>query len=492
MEFEKLVRIITKTWGINSQKFFYDLSRCLSKAKKEYRKRYETKSSLKSLKSLNAKMFLNQKIAMKYKESLYTACLYWINEAEYPDIERVKNVFEEEGLQFIGDKIKVNFYLLLKTTFPDEYDVNDGAIYMNAVLNTEEIMITSSIPDRITYDPERTLFYSEFERFWIDGMEMCVPYKEICGMHQDFKFYEDENIDMTYLPCEDFNPVDLECKDCPQKQNIKKYLVDDLGVYIKEEFDEKVEQKRADALRRGFATHPAKLKINKFRKTEINPDAGEYRLAMEFGCSGYLEHLVYQDVLKKNKQAQQDFIKDINDFPGHLPFNERDTVWSRAGGGIWLVTKDNYLMVSYRGETVHEVPRVISYSSSGGFDRKIWNSETKKYEDNTPVKNMKREVLQELNIEEKNIGKIEIVSFGVDLLGGPWMQFSFFAECSLSRNEIMRVLPRARDKHEFKCFFIPFTADAVKALLLKANLEAGADYSLYELYEMRLMKNGNK
>ena len=348
-------------------------------------------------------------------------------------------------------------------------------------------MITSSIPDRITYDPEETLFYSEFERFWIDDIEMCVPYKEICGIQQEFKFYEEENIDIKYLPCEDFNPSDLECKDCPQKRNIEKYLVDDLGVYIKEEFEERVEQKRSDAHKRGFDSHPSKLKIDKFRKIEINPDKGEYRLDIEFGCSGYLEHLVYQDVLKKNKQAQREFIKDINDFPEHLSFNERDTVWSRAGGGIWLVTKDNYLIVSYRGETVNEVPRVISYSSSGGFDRKIWNRDKKKYEDNTPVKNMKREILQELNIADKYIGKMEIVSFGADLLGGPWMQFSFLAECGLNRKEVMETRLAARDRHEFKYFFIPFTADAVRALLLKANMEAGAEYSLYEIYKMRLI-----
>ena len=63
------------------------------------------------------------------------------------------------------------------------------------------------------------------------------------------------------------------------------------------------------------------------------------------------------------------------------------------------------------------------------------------------------------------------------------MQFSFFAECGLKKDDIKR--SSARDNHEFCAFFIPFTKDAVGALLSKAEFEAGAAYSLYEIWKCR-------
>lgn len=490
MQFKDFVRMMTDisdTGTGNLLNSFYDN---FSEAVEQYRLNHSLDSVASPPSGLNMSDFYDQETFDKYRKFLYISCKYWIdNWAQFLNINRIQNVFEAKGIPFIGDNVRVNFYQLLEKIFLEDYDVNDGEISRNEVLDAEDIMTTKSIPNRITY-PENTLFYDEFEQVQIDEIEMYIPYKEIYGIQQGKGLDEDENIIMKYLPCADFDQSDLECKGCVQKQNIKDYILNIRGFCTETKFWEKVEEKRQEALaKRGYDTHPAKLKIVRFQKPEKNSS----KLELEFGCSGYLEHLVYQDVLKEKEIAQNDFREDIHKLPDNDAFNQRDTVWSRAGGGVWLVTEDNYLIVSYRGKTVHEVPGVISYSSSGGFDRKVWNRQENIYEDGTPAKNMKREILQELNIdaEKKEVSKLEIVSFGVDLLGGPWMQFSFLANTSLTMKEVLERNLGAIDRHEFKIFFIPFTADAVKALLLKANMEAGADYSLYEIYKMKLAGNAD-
>lgn len=490
MHFGNLVKIVTKSLDITRKTLYTDLIDIYEKAEREYKKTgYRLHAGSTPLSELDLERDMDRlnrcadpsrEIVQELAEGFYISFLYYLNRKLFSgDLDSIKQTFEKYGVHFIGNSVKLNFHLLLKRAFPAYYNTSDGAIYEGAVLDTEEIKITSSIPTRTDY-PKKTEFYGSFETFNIDGFDIHVPYNEIYGIQQGISFSEGQNIKISYLPCGDFDSKDTECRHCGKKAKTKEYLTDLTGVCTSEEFEEKISEKRAAAAEKGYHHHPAKLWLTKFRRNELNPDEELYQLDLEFGCSGYLEHLVYQDILKENEDVRGDFYDVIRSFPQSVKFNAADTVWSRAGGGIWIVTQDNYLIVSYRGQTVNEIPGVISYSSSGGFDRMIRSGFG--YEDNTPVKNTLKEAKEELNIELRS-EDVEFISFGIDLLGGPWMQFSFFAECGLKKDDIKR--SSARDNHEFCAFFIPFTKDAVGALLSKAEFEAGAAYSLYEIWKCR-------
>lgn len=493
MHFGNLVKIVTKSLNITRNNLYSDLINMFDNAKREYEEMgYQFHNGSDSLSdldpenestinNLNSYTYPKREVVQNYAEGFYISFLYYLNKKSLPaDVNFVKKIFRDQGVDFVGNNIKLNFHMLLRNAFPAYYNVSDGAIYENATLDKAEIELTSSIPTRTDY-PNSFRCYSSFERFNIDGLDIRIPYREIYGIQQGISFTEGYNININYLSCSAFDSKDTECKHCAEKAKTEEYVVDTLKACSREEFRKKVSEKRASAAEKGYLHHPAKLWLTKFRRNEVNADEGLYQLDLEFGCSGYLEHLVFQDILKENDNAQDDFEEIVLSFPQSVKFNAANTVWSRAGGGIWIVTKDNYLIMSYRGQTVNEIPGVISYSSSGGFDRMIRTNSG--YENNTPIKNTLKEVKEELNVDLHS-EDVEFISFGIDLLGGPWMQFSFFAKCGLNRDELKRAA--ARDNHEFCAFFIPFTADTVGAILSKAEFEAGAAYSLYEIWKCRL------
>ena len=496
MEFKQFIRIITEIFNISSENLLKEWIADFKNVAQKYEEKYTNRSPLKSLEGRKMDSFFDPEIFEEYQEILYRLSLYWINKWDWESIEliKVQEIFEKEGIDFIENIYRKNFYLLLQNTFPDCYDmenVRDNGISGSRVLDTEEIAATCRIHDRIIYS-EETLFYSEFESMKIDEMKIRVPYKEIYGIQANEKtgFYEGENFHMEYILCRNFDDSDPGCKNCVQKQHIKTYLVDTLGIYTEKEFQERVKEKRKQGFLKNYDRHPAKLKITRFRKSKFYRDKMQYRLAIEFGCSDYLEHLVYQDVLMENEQVQKDFIDDIRNFPESAQFNERDTVWTRMGSGIWIVTKDNYLMVSLNQQIVlREVTSSVSYSSYGGLDRKLWNHYDKKYEDGTPERGVREEVMMEMDINEDTssyLEKPELISFGINLINGIWMQLSFFARCNLNMEEIKKGRMKYIDMHENCIFFIPFTEDAVKALLRNAKIEPGAEYSLYKIYKLKI------
>lgn len=491
MHFGNLVKIVTKCLDTTRKTLYSDLIDIYEKAEKEYaRAGYRLHPGSAPLTELNLERDIDRlnrcadpsrEMIQEFAEGFYISFLYYLNRKSFPeDVDSVRQTFEKHGVRFIGNSIKLNMHILLKKAFPAYYNASDGAIYEGAVLDREEIEITSSIPTRTDY-PKKTDFYGSFEIFNIDGFDIHIPYKEIYGIQQGISFSEGQNIRISYLPCSGFNSKDTECRHCSEKARTEEYLTELTGACTSQEFEQRIAEKRDAAAEKGYHHHPAKLWLTKFRRNELNPDEELYQLDLEFGCSGYLEHLVYQDILRENEDVREDFHEIVRSFPQSVRFNAADTVWSRAGGGIWIVTKDDYLIMSYRGQTVNEIPGVISYSSSGGFDRMIKTDSG--YEDNTPVKNTLKEVKEELNVTLHS-EDVEFISFGIDLLGGPWMQFSFFARCSLNKDELKRAA--ARDNHEFCAFFIPFTSDAVEAILSKAEFEAGAAYSLYEIWKCKL------
>ena len=485
MKFEDFVRIMTDISNTGTGNLINRFHNNFPKAMDWYKLKHSVNSVLGPSYRLNIEKFYNQEMFEQYRKFLYISCLYWIdNGARSFCINKAKNVFEAKGIPFIGDKVRVNLHLLLKETFPDDYDADDGAISQNAVLDAEEIMATSSIPERIIY-PENTLFYNEFERIWIDGTAFYVPYKEVYGILKDVVFYENQNIYIKYMHCDNFYKGIFTCDNCEQKNKIKQYLVEKFEVCKEEEFQKKMKEKRKIL----HSVYPSKIRITRFQRVEINADQDIYELNLEFGCSDYVEYLIYQDILRENEIIRKDFEKIIQNFPECIQFNDNSPVWSIVNIGIWIITNDNYLIVSYNNSISGRISKQISYSyfSLEGLDRKIKYKH--KYEDGTLVQNMKREISRKWNTDENlYVEEPKMISFGVDLQEGPWMQFSFLARCGLTREEILEKNIEAVHDGEFKIFFIPFTRNAVKAFLRKAEIEPGAGYSLYKIYKSEFNK----
>lgn len=67
-------------------------------------------------------------------------------------------------------------------------------------------------------------------------------------------------------------------------------------------------------------------------------------------------------------------------------------------GGCWVITKDGYLVLSYRENRVGEIPGIFSYSASGSYDYFSHDRITQ-----TPQDAMVKELKEELGVLETNI-----------------------------------------------------------------------------------------
>jgi hypothetical protein len=142
-----------------------------------------------------------------------------------------------------------------------------------------------------------------------------------------------------------------------------------------------------------------------------------------------------------------------------------------CGVGIFLVTRDDRIIVSQRSSNVEVYPNVWSYSASGTMD---WSGQVH------PFAEVARECFEEIN--HKVIEDISLFAFGLDTKR-LYFQFSFVEYTGLSSDEILAQAPHARDFNpEFKDIqAIPFTLEDVIPLILGRTWEPAACAGLLTL-----------
>lgn len=106
-------------------------------------------------------------------------------------------------------------------------------------------------------------------------------------------------------------------------------------------------------------------------------------LTLTFSHNGYLEQRVlrkYLDKLRKKWKVKSSLEEEevqflslwknslAEDYHGFSQRKPEEKLWANVGGGCWVITKDGYLVLSYRGNRVGEIPGIFSYSASGSYD----------------------------------------------------------------------------------------------------------------------------
>ena len=296
-----------------------------------------------------------------------------------------------------------------------------------------------------------------------------VPYKELFGHAAPGmkEYIEGKNISFNY---EDFT-------------------VDYASRVTTCDFQEELQKKDAAAKMMGYTSHPPKLCLVDYLETrseDLNGGETKYDLSLTFGTSHYLENLVWRDELRRNKKEQEIFRAVLaSSSKEHLQGFDHGP-WAAAGGGCWVITSDNFLVMSYRSPTrVGEVAGRLAYSASGSYGRYTVDSCGMPI-DNTPGNAMVKELNEELGLPEVKPEELVQISLGLDLERG-LAQWSYFLQSKYAADDIAYFRQDwATTADEQTIFFVPLeTPDICYRLLSKCEFEPGSAFSLYRLLTKR-------
>lgn len=296
-----------------------------------------------------------------------------------------------------------------------------------------------------------------------------VPYKELFGHAAPGmkEYIEGKNISFNY---EDFT-------------------VDYASRVTTCDFQEEVQKKKDAADKIGYKSHPPKLCLVDYLETrseDLNGGETKYDLSLTFGTSHYLENLVWRDELQRNKKEQEIFRAVLaSSSKEHLQGFDHGP-WAAAGGGCWVITSDNFLVMSYRSPTrVGEVAGRLGYSSSGSYGRYTVDSCGSRI-DNTPGNAMVKELSEELGLPEVKPEELVQISLGLDLERG-LAQWSYLLQSKYAADNIAYFRQDwATTADEQTVFFVPLeTPDICYRLLSKCEFEPGSAFSLYRLLTKR-------
>ena len=296
-----------------------------------------------------------------------------------------------------------------------------------------------------------------------------VPYKELFGHAAPGikEYIEGKNISFNY---EDFT-------------------VDYASRVTTCDFQKEVQKKKDAAATIGYTSHPPKLCLVDYLETrseDLNGGETKYDLSLTFGTSHYLENLVWRDELQRNKKEQEIFRTVLaSSSKEHLQGFDHGP-WAAAGGGCWVITSDNFLVMSYRSPTrVGEVAGRLGYSSSGSYGRYTVDSCGMPI-DNTPGNAMVKELSEELGLPEVKPEELVQISLGLDLERG-LAQWSYLLQSKYAADDIAYFRQDwATTADEQTVFFVPLeTPDICYRLLSECEFEPGSAFSLYRLLTKR-------
>ena len=174
------------------------------------------------------------------------------------------------------------------------------------------------------------------------------------------------------------------------------------------------------------------------------------------------------------------------DYHGFSQRKPEEKLWANVGGGCWVITKDGYLVLSYRGNRVGEIPGIFSYSASGSYDYFSHDGSTQ-----TPQDAMAKELKEELGVLETNTADaVRLIALGIDT-ERYLIQFSYLWECPYTAQELkMRKVNFAsrQGKSEQVTLFAPLHRELHRdylKLLKTVRFEPGAAFSLSLLLQKK-------
>ena len=252
----------------------------------------------------------------------------------------------------------------------------------------------------------------------------------------------------------------------------------------------------AQSARLRYTYHPPKLFLD-----QIDLAYDSNILTLTFSHNGYLEQRVlrkYLDKLRKKWKVKSSLEEEevqflslwknslAEDYHGFSQRKPEEKLWANVGGGCWVITKDGYLVLSYRGNRVGEIPGIFSYSASGSYDYFSHDGSTQ-----TPQDAMVKELKEELGVLETNIADaVRLIALGIDT-ERYLIQFSYLWECPYTAQELnMRKVNFAsrQGKSEQVTLFAPLHRELHRdylKLLKTVRFEPGAAFSLSLLLQKK-------
>lgn len=252
----------------------------------------------------------------------------------------------------------------------------------------------------------------------------------------------------------------------------------------------------AQSARLRYTYHPPKLFLD-----QIDLAYDSNILTLTFSHNGYLEQHVlrkYLDKLRKKWKVKSSLEEEevqflslwknslAEDYHGFSQRKPEEKLWANVGGGCWVITKDGYLVLSYLGNRVGEIPGIFSYSASGSYDYFSHDGSTQ-----TPQDAMAKELKEELGVLETNTADaVRLIALGIDT-ERYLIQFSYLWEYPYTAQELnMRKVNFAsrQGKSEQVTLFAPLHRELHRdylKLLKTVRFEPGAAFSLSFLLQKK-------
>ena len=225
-------------------------------------------------------------------------------------------------------------------------------------------------------------------------------------------------------------------------------------------FDPTEKKCRLESLRwdvRGGRPHPLRLEFSEITYGDYLK-SGEH---LDDPIPGE-EHLTFRDRFAPD-------LPSIHDFSDSLLTNI-------SGVGVFLITRDNRIVLSRHSDNVHVMGGVLSYSASGTMD---WNPTLH------PVTEVIRECREETGVI-LSTNQVRLFSIGIDARR-QYFQFSFAADVPHAADEIIRAAVHAPDySFEFdRLLSVPFDISSIVRLMRNEVWEPAAQASLLTLCAKR-------
>jgi SAM-dependent methyltransferase/predicted MPP superfamily phosphohydrolase len=230
---------------------------------------------------------------------------------------------------------------------------------------------------------------------------------------------------------------------------------------------------------------------NAFRHIQIRPViASETKCRMErfewiasnirpFRIGLTLSEINYGDYLKSGEHLDDPLpdqpgktFRDEYAPPSVIRTPESCKLTNICGVGLFIITRDEKIIVSENSKGVAVFPERWSYSASGTMD---WGKTPH------PFSEAARECREEIG-HEPNLDEVRLFEYGIDAKKF-YFQFSFFERSARSANEILTRAIHARDYsfEKKQVIAIPFDLDTVTSRVKDRNWEPAAAASLVTL-----------
>ncbi len=233
-----------------------------------------------------------------------------------------------------------------------------------------------------------------------------------------------------------------------------------------------------------------KVHIDTCKKSNIIPgEESRFKFYLKLSPIEFFDHMVVRNYLNNVYSANGFTLQYDRDFFVRnvemtvAGFEDTGAFYLMAGCGIWVVSSDNYLMISRRSNVL-EKPINLGYSAAGSCEystRLKSDSNVSEFEAN-PFLTAKRELFEECALDIP-VEKLQLIAFGIDY-ERYLQQFSFYYRAERTADQLLELSKHAESCNEQVLFAIPFTDENISQLTRTFEIEPGAVVSLFRLWEL--------